>query len=99
MSGRDIKDVIAPPALEIEANFLKLGKKFVKSYFIFTYPRYLLSGWFSPIINIGKMMDVAVFVHPIETALALKKLRKKTAQIQAQLGERNRARPRREPGG
>lgn len=89
MSKRDIKDVIAPPALEIEANFLKLGKKFVKSYFIFTYPRYLLSGWFSPIINMGKMMDVSVFVHPIDTALALKKLRKKTTQIQAQLGERD----------
>jgi conjugal transfer ATP-binding protein TraC len=88
MSGKDVKDVIAPPALEVESNFLKLGNKFTKSYFIFTYPRYLLSGWFSPIINMGHMMDVSVFVHPIDTAAALKKLRKKTAQIQAQLGER-----------
>ncbi|OHB21769.1 MAG: conjugal transfer protein TraC [Parcubacteria group bacterium RIFCSPLOWO2_01_FULL_48_18] len=88
MGGKDIKDIISPPALEIESNFLKLGKKFVKSYFVFTYPRFLVSGWFSPIINMDKAMDIAIFVHPIETATALKKLRRKTAQVQAQLAER-----------
>ena len=88
MGGKDIKDIISPPALEIESNFLKLGKKFVKSYFVFTYPRFLVSGWVSPIIKMDKAMDIAIFVHPIETATALKKLRRKTAQVQAQLAER-----------
>ncbi len=48
---KDIKDIIAPAGLEINPGFIKLGDKFVKTVFIFTYPRYLSTGWFNPIIN------------------------------------------------
>ncbi len=84
----DIKNVIAPAGLEINANHLKIGDKFVKTIFILTYPRYLASGWFDPIINSPNLLDISVFVHPVDTALALRSLRKKTAQIEAQLMER-----------
>lgn len=87
MSGRDINDVIAPPAVEVQSNYIKLGQKFAKSYFIFTYPRYLVSGWLSPIINLDKAMDIAIFVHPIDTAMAAKQLRKKSAQVESQLAD------------
>jgi len=87
-SGKDIKDVIAPAGLEVNASYIKLGEKFVKTFFVFTYPRYLSSGWFSPIINLAEILDISVHIHPIDTALALKNLRKKTAQIQAQVMER-----------
>ncbi len=84
-SGKDIKDIIAPAGLEVNAGYLKLGEKYVKTFFLFTYPRYLTSGWFSPIINLAEVLDIAVHIHPIDTALALRNLRKKTAQIQAQI--------------
>jgi type IV secretory pathway VirB4 component len=45
-AGKTITDIIAPPAMEVNSNYLKLGNKFVKSIFLFTYPRYLASGWF-----------------------------------------------------
>lgn len=85
--NEEIKNLIAPPALEINSNYLKLGDKFVKTIFIFTYPRYLATGWFSPIINMPNLLDVSIFVNPVDTALALKNLRKKAAQIQAQISE------------
>lgn len=85
---KDIKDVIAPAGLEVNPNYIKLGDKFVKTIFIFTYPRYLSTGWFNSIINLPHLLDIAVFVHPVETVLALRSLRKKTAQIEAQLIER-----------
>lgn len=84
----DIKNVIAPAGLEINANHLKIGDKFVKTIFILTYPRYLATGWFDPIINSPNLLDISIFVHPVDTALALRSLRKKTAQIEAQLMER-----------
>ncbi|MEK9186343.1 MAG: ATP-binding protein [Patescibacteria group bacterium] len=84
---QQFKDLIAPPALEIDSNYLKLGKKFSKTLFLFSYPRYLSSGWFSPIINLPELLDISIFVHPIDTGLALKKLRKKVTQIQSQLSE------------
>ncbi len=85
---KDIGDVIAPAGAEINANYLKIGDKFVKTIFIFTYPRYLSSGWFDPAINMPDLLDISIFIHPIDTALALKNLRRKTVQIQAQLLER-----------
>ncbi len=84
----DIGDVIAPAGLEINPNFIKLGDKFIKSFFIFTYPRYLSSGWFNSIINLPNIFDISIFVHPVDTAIALRNLRKKTAQIEAQILER-----------
>lgn len=85
---KDVKNVIAPAAIENNPAYLKLGDKFAKTVFLFTYPRYLSSGWFNSIINLPNLLDISIFVHPVDTALALKGLRKKTAQIEAQLIER-----------
>jgi len=83
----DLKNIMASPALEINPTHLKIGEKVTKTLFIFTYPRYLATGWFSPIINMPQLLDISIFIHPIDTALALKNLRKKAAQVQAQLSE------------
>src|SRR3989344_4170107 len=87
-SGRDIQDVIAPAGLEVNTGYLKFGEKYLNTFFLFTYPRYLSSGWFSPIINLAEILDIGIHVNPIDTALALRNLRKKTAQVQAQIMER-----------
>lgn len=84
----DVQNIIAPAGLAVNSNYLKLGEFYAKTLFIFTYPRYVSSGWFSPIINIAEMMDISVFVHPMDTALALRNLRKKVAQIEAEINER-----------
>ena len=80
-----IKNLIAPSALEVNSNFLKIGKKFCRTVFIFTYPRYLGTNWFSPVINLDQSMDISIFVHPVETTIALRNLRKKVAQVQSQI--------------
>ncbi|HDH31261.1 MAG TPA: DUF87 domain-containing protein [Candidatus Wolfebacteria bacterium] len=85
---KDIKNVIAPAAMEVNPNYLKLGDKFAKTIFIFTYPRYLATGWFNSIINLPNLLDISIFIHPVDTSIALRSLRKKTAQIEAQLLEK-----------
>ncbi len=84
---KQLENVIAPPALEVSPNYLRIGNKFAKTMFLFTYPRYLSSGWFSPVINFPDLLDISIFIHPVDTALALKNLRKKSAQIQSQINE------------
>lgn len=88
-SPEDAGNVIAPAGAEISSNWMKLGDYYAKTLFLFTYPRYVPSGWFSPIVNLPEMMDIAIFVHPTDTALALRKLRKKVAQVQAEMMERD----------
>ena len=84
----DVRDFIAPPSVKVNPDHLTMAKKFCRSYFIFSFPRYLTTGWFSPIINLDIPMDVSIYVHPIETATILKDLRKKVTEVQAEIMER-----------
>ena len=84
---KKITDLIAPPAMEVNSHFLKIGNKFAKTIFVFTYPRYVSAGWFSDIINLPELLDISIFIHPIDTALAMKRLRKKSAQVESQIIE------------
>ena len=83
-----LRDIIAPSALEINPSFLRLGEKFVRTLFVFSYPRYLNTNWFSPIINLDKVFDIAFFVHPVDTAIVLSQLRKQVARVQSQISLR-----------
>lgn len=84
----EVKNLIAPAAIESNQSHLKVGNKFAKTFFVFSYPRYLSSGWFSQIINLAKLFDISIFVHPVDTALALRNLRKKAAQVEAEIMDR-----------
>jgi type IV secretory pathway VirB4 component len=86
-SSGDLPNVIAPAGVEVSANYIKLGDYYAKTFFILTYPRFLASAWFSPVINLPEMMDISIFVHPMDTVLALKNLKKKVAEIEAEMME------------
>ncbi len=83
-----VHDILAPSALEVTSNHLRIGKKLARVFFIYNYPRYLNTNWLSPIINIDKALDISFFIHPIDTSVALKNLRKKVAQIESELSMR-----------
>jgi len=85
---RKMKNLVAPSALEVSQNHVKIGDKYAKTFFVFSYPRYLSSGWFSQIINLSELFDISIFVHPVDTSLALRDLRKKAAQIESEIIER-----------
>jgi len=97
-SEEDLPDIIAPAGIEVNSNYLKIGDFYAKTFFVFTYPRYVSSGWFSPVINLPEMMDVSIFVHPMDTALALRNLRKKVAQLEAEISEKQEKGIVRDPG-
>src|SRR3989338_6084282 len=84
----DIKDIVAPSYIGVSQNNVKLGDKINKSYFIFSYPRYLNTGWISPIINLNVPMDISFFIYPIDNKLILKKLVSKVTMVSSELLER-----------
>lgn len=81
-------DIIAPASIEVHPNYIKLEEKLAKTYFVFSYPRYLTTGWLSPIINMDIPLDISFFFHPIETGSILKQLRKSVTEVQAEIMER-----------
>ena len=84
----EFRDIIAPSALKIEPKALNLGDKMARTFFVISYPRYLSDNWFSPIINLDKIFDVSIFIHPIETAKILREFQKKVAEVQSQINIR-----------
>jgi type IV secretory pathway VirB4 component len=84
----DVRDIIAPPYIGITQDHIKLGERFAKSFFIFSYPRYLNTGWFSPVIDLNTPMDISFFIHPISSEMILKKLRKKVTEVSSEILEK-----------
>ncbi|NTU69403.1 DUF87 domain-containing protein [bacterium] len=78
-----VKDLIAPPSMNIETNYLQVGGKFVRTLFAFTYPRYLYTNWLAPIINFDWTMDISMFIYPVETKMIMENLRKKVGQMES----------------
>ncbi len=85
----DIRDFIAPSSVKVTPTCVELGERFAQTFFIFSYPRYLTTGWFAPIINLDIPMDISFFIHPAETAKVLKQLRGKITAVQAEMMDRN----------
>jgi conjugal transfer ATP-binding protein TraC len=48
----------------------------------------LTDNWFAPIINLDKIFDVSIFIHPIDTATILRQFQKKVAEVQSQINMR-----------
>jgi len=84
----ELQDVIAPSALKIESKSINLGDKIARTFFIISYPRFLTDNWFSPIINLDKIFDISIFIHPIDTSLMLRQFQKKVAEVQSQINVR-----------
>jgi len=84
----DVKDIIAPPYIGILQDHIKLGERLAKSFFIFAYPRYLNTGWFSPVIDLNTPLDISFFIHPVSSEIILKQLRKKLTEVSSEIMER-----------
>lgn len=83
-----LKDLLAPTAFAVEPTYVRIGERFARTIFVAVYPRFLGTNWFNPVINTDRVMDIAIFITPVDTGTALKKLRKKTTQVESQLYER-----------
>ncbi len=80
-----VKDIIAPAVFQIQPTCVRINQKLARTLFVYAYPRYLQTSWFSPIINMDSTFDVAMFIHPQNTADVLKQLRKTVTRIQSQI--------------
>lgn len=84
----ELRDILAPYAIKITPKALVIGEKYTKTYFVVTYPRYLNAGWLSSIITMDAILDIAIHVHPVETSEILNQFRKKVAEVEARITER-----------
>ncbi len=78
-----LRDIIAPSSFEVKSNYVKIGRRLARTYFVYAYPRTLFTGWLSPIINLDEIVDISLNIEPVESQIVLNNLRKKVGQLEA----------------
>lgn len=84
----EMQDIIAPSALKVGPREINVGEKLARTFFVISYPQVLTDSWFAPIINLDRIFDISLFVHPIDTEDVLRKFTKKVAEVESQINMR-----------
>lgn len=93
-----LRDLIAPSSLEIHASHFRLGTKYGRTIYIYGYPRQIYTGWLSSLINIDEVLDISMFIYPVESQVVLNNLRKKVTQLEATMSINSEKGRTRDPG-
>jgi type IV secretory pathway VirB4 component len=83
--AKTVKDLIAPQSLTIDFNILKLNDSFYRSFFTTINRRFVVSNWLSPIISFDHSLRLAMFIYPVESKSTLDELRRKIAEMEAEI--------------
>lgn len=78
-----LRDFIAPSSLEFQGGLFQIGTRFARTFYVYGYPREIYTGWLSGMINLDEVMDMSMFVYPVESQVVLENLRKKVSQLEA----------------
>ncbi|HMQ95608.1 MAG TPA: DUF87 domain-containing protein [Candidatus Saccharibacteria bacterium] len=80
-----LRDLIAPSSLEIHASYFRLGTKYCRTLYVYGYPREVFTGWLSAFINVDEVIDISMFIYPVDSQTVLNNLRKKVTQLEASM--------------
>lgn len=78
-----LRDFIAPSSLEFFNTHFQIGTRFARTYYVYGYPRQLYTGWLSSMVNLDEIIDLSLYIYPVESQIVLENLRKKVTQLEA----------------
>lgn len=78
-----IRDIIAPAGFIVRPNYLQLGQTYIRTLFVYNYPRFLTTNWLSDIIDYDVTLDISMYVYPQNTNEILHKLERQTGRLES----------------
>jgi len=78
-----IRDIIAPAAIEVDFDYIKIGSTFFRTLFVVGYPRFVQANWLSPLINFEHTLEIALYAYPVEAKGVLDDLKRKITEMEA----------------
>ncbi len=78
-----VVDIIAPPAIEVDFDHIKIGNVYFRTLFVVGYPRFVGANWLAPLINFDHTLEIAMFNYPVEAKGVLEDLRRKIGEMEA----------------
>src|SRR3989338_1635059 len=76
-------DLIAPPSVEVDFRYIRVGEKYYRTYFVVDYPRFVSPDWLSILIDHKQTMNISMFAYPMEREDILSNLKRKIAEMEA----------------
>jgi conjugal transfer ATP-binding protein TraC len=83
--AKTVRDIIAPQSITVDFNLLKINEFYFRSFFTNINRRFVSSNWLAPIINFDHSLNISMFVYPVESRSTLDDLRRKIAEMEAEI--------------
>ncbi len=80
-----LKDIIAPSAIEVDFNHLKINNQYRRTLFVAGYPRFVNANWLAPLINFDHTLDISMFIYPVDIQETLEDMKRKIAEMEAEI--------------
>src|SRR5919202_6683520 len=65
--GRTLADLVAPAAVEVARDHLRLDAQYARVLAVTGYPRTVSPGWLSPLIDFEAPIEISLHLYPLET--------------------------------
>jgi conjugal transfer ATP-binding protein TraC len=83
LGTRSVADLVAPAAVEVARDHVRLEYQYVRGLVVVGYPRTVVPGWLTPLLEFEHPIEVSFHVHPLETASIVRLLGHKLVQLQS----------------
>lgn len=80
-----VKDIIAPPSLEVDFNHIQIDNKYYRTLFVVGYPRFVGMNWLSYLINFDVALSLSMYIYPTDGKAILDDLRRKITEMEAEI--------------
>ena len=80
-----LRDLVAPASLEFKSNYFMLGTRYCRTLYAYGYPRSIYTGWLSSIINLDEVLDISMFIYPVDSQVVMNNLQRKVTQLEASM--------------
>ncbi len=78
-----VRDLVAPPSIEVDFDFLKIGDRYFRTLFVAGYPRFVSANWLEPLISFNHTLDIAMYVYPTKSEEVLENLKRRVGEMEA----------------
>lgn len=80
-----MRDLVAPASLEFKSNYFMLGTRYCRTLYVYGYPRSVYTGWLSSVINLDEVIDISMYIYPVDSQVVMNNLQRKVTQLEASM--------------
>ncbi|HET8626126.1 MAG TPA: DUF87 domain-containing protein [Thermomicrobiales bacterium] len=81
LGARSPADLVAPAAVEVGRDWLRLDRAYARALAVVNYPRGVGPGWLGPLVGFEEPLELSLHVYPLETGQMVRSLTHKLVQL------------------